>query len=79
MGADQGLWARQLSQWPALCLLVDGGSALLAAHLADCTLAVRHGWNQADTPLDRILEILAWAADDIAYAVHGAAADLRGL
>ena len=46
---------------------------------ADCTLAVRHGWRQADTPLEQILDILAWAADDIAYAVHGAATDLSAL
>ena len=43
---------------------------------ADCTMAVRLNWTQADTPLDRILEILAWAADDLEYAVHGAAEDL---
>ena len=42
----------------------------------DCTLAIRLEWKQADTPLDRILEILAWAADDLEYAVHGAARDL---
>ena len=43
---------------------------------ADCTLAIRLGWKQAETPLDRILEILAWAADDLEYAVHRAASDL---
>ena len=36
-------------------------------------------WQQADTPLDRILEILAWAADDLEYAVHGAAWDLSSI
>ena len=46
---------------------------------ADCTLAVRLGWKQADTPLDCILEILAWAADDLEYAVHGVAADLSSI
>ena len=32
---------------------------------ADCALAVRRNWSQADTKLDQILEILAWAADDL--------------
>ena len=43
---------------------------------ADCTIAVRLGWKQADTPLDMILEILAWAADDLDYAIHRAAQNL---
>ena len=43
---------------------------------ADCVIAVRLGWKQADTPLDKILEILAWAADDLDYAIHRAAHDL---
>ena len=78
-----------------LRLLVAGGPALLEADLlyrvtseaniadpisrADCTLAFRLNWMQADTPLDRSLEILAWAADDLEYAVHGAAHDLSTL
>ena len=46
---------------------------------ADCTLAVRHGWSQADTNLTNILEILAWAADEMEYAGHRAASDLQAL
>ena len=46
---------------------------------ADCTLAVRHGWTQADTNLEAILDILAWAADDLECAVHRAASDLSSL
>ena len=42
----------------------------------DCTLAVRQGWTQADTNLEAVLDILAWAADGLEYAVHRAAADL---
>ena len=46
---------------------------------ADCTLAVRHGWTQADTNLEAVLDILAWAADDLEYAVQRAAADLASV
>ena len=46
---------------------------------ADCTLAIRHGWKQANTKLDAILDILAWAADDLEYAVHRAGSDLGDL
>ena len=46
---------------------------------ADCTIAIRLGWKQAETPLDRVLEILAWAADDLEYAIHRAASDLSNI
>ena len=35
---------------------------------ADCTLALRHGWTQADTNINAVFEILALAAADIEYA-----------
>ena len=34
---------------------------------------------QADTNLDAVLEILAWAADDIECAIHRAASDLQAV
>ena len=46
---------------------------------ADCTLAIRHGWKQANTKLDAILDIFAWAADDLEYVVHRAGSDLGDL
>ena len=94
LGAQQGIRSRPVGQRPPFRLLVPGGTAFMEAHLlqsnlggniadpisrADCAIAIRQGWKQANTPLDRILEILAWAADDLDYAIHGAARELSAI
>ena len=64
---------------PTFCRVTSEANIADPISQADCALAVRHGWSQADTNLTGILEILAWAADEIEYAVHRAASDLQAL
>lgn len=50
-----------------------------AVSRADLTRAAKEGWRRVHTPADRILTVMAWAAQDIHYACTRAADDLEAV
>ena len=76
---DYGVTA-SLSDWlPDFRRVPSKANVADAVSRGDLSAAHRHGWTRVQTPVASILKTLARAAEDLEFAVNGAADELVSL